>query len=192
MSVLASLAVPSPWVTRFAPLIARDRTVLDVACGNGRHTRLFADRGNQVTAVDIDLRGIADLADLQNVEGVRADLEGATWPFGERRFGAIIVANYHHRPLLPHLLAALEPSGIVIYESYAAGNQHFGGPGGEALLRPGELLRWTLETLQIVAYEHGEVASPKASVIQRLVAVRRSNSAIDPSDQPKAWPLPSP
>jgi len=107
-------------------LVARHQTVLDIACGTGRHTRLFADRGNSVTAVDIDLRGLADLSAHIKVDLVEADLEGSPWPFGDRRFGAVIVTNYLHRPLLPFLLAAIEPGGMVIYETYASGNQLFG------------------------------------------------------------------
>ena len=166
--------------------------MLDVACGNGRHARLFADRGNPVTAVDIDLRGVADLAGHGSVDLVEADLEGAPWPFGDRRFGAVIVANYLHRPLLPVLRSAIEPGGVVIYETFAVGNQRFGKPSSPAyLLQPGELLSWARPDLQVVAYEHGEIASPRAAVVQRLAAVRDADPAPDLDGQPNPWPLPS-
>ncbi|MEM7442066.1 MAG: class I SAM-dependent methyltransferase [Pseudomonadota bacterium] len=191
MSIFPRLAPASGWVTRFAPLVARDRTVLDVACGNGRHSRLFSERGNQITAVDIDLRGIADLANLPNVTCVKADLEGTLWPFGDQKFGAIIVTNYHHRPLLPTYLAALEPDGVAIYEGYAVGNQRFGNLATNVLLRSGELLEWAQGAMRVVAYEHGEVSSPKAAVVQRMVAIKDAPSLAGHGHEPPVQPLPS-
>ena len=46
-------AQPSRWVSRFAPLVPAGR-VLDLACGGGRHARLFASLGHPVLAVDRD------------------------------------------------------------------------------------------------------------------------------------------
>lgn len=191
MSVSGALHTPSDWVARFAPLVPAGRTVLDVACGNGRHSRLFAERGNRVVAVDIDLRGVADLASEPRIDLVQADLEGADWPFTGRRFGTIVVTNYLHRPLLPTLLSAIEPGGLVIYETFAIGNQRFGKPSNPAyLLRPGELLAWAQPGLQVIAYEHGEIASPKAAVMQRLAAARDAGDAPDLDGYPGPWPLP--
>ena len=45
---------PSPWVVRFAPLVASGARVLDLASGGGRHARFFAARGARVVAVDRD------------------------------------------------------------------------------------------------------------------------------------------
>jgi 2-polyprenyl-3-methyl-5-hydroxy-6-metoxy-1,4-benzoquinol methylase len=46
----------SPWVQRWSHLVAPGATVLDVACGLGRHVRWFTDRGHHVTGVDRELR----------------------------------------------------------------------------------------------------------------------------------------
>ena len=42
---------PSQWVIRWAPLITRG-TVLDVACGGGRHSNFFLGKNLNVVAVD--------------------------------------------------------------------------------------------------------------------------------------------
>lgn len=166
------LHIPSPWVVRFAPLVRRDGTVLDLACGNGRHLRHFAQLGHPVVGVDIDVRGLADLEGREGVEILRADLEGGSWPFGSRRFAAVIVTNYLHRPLLPALIDAVEPGGLLLYETFAAGNERFGRPSSPAyLLKSGELLDAAAGRLQVLAFEQGEVSSPKAAVVQRLAAV---------------------
>ncbi len=166
---------PSAWVERFASLVPAGGAVLDLACGSGRHLRLFHRRNHPVVGVDIDLRGVADLTGAPGVELLSADLEQETpWPLpAERRFAGIIVANYLHRPLFPAILAALAPGGALLYETFAAGNERFGKPSSPRfLLHPGELLEVTRGRLQVVAYEHGEVAIPRAAVVQRLAAVR--------------------
>ena len=106
------IVAPSSWVVRWAPLITRG-TVLDVACGEGRHSKWFLDRGIGVVAVDRMPQFIP------GVRFVRADLEGdSAWPFARERFAGIVVTNYLHRPLFPHLLASLEPDGLLIYETF--------------------------------------------------------------------------
>jgi SAM-dependent methyltransferase len=166
-------APPSPWIVRWAHLIGPDGTVLDVAAGGGRHTLWFAARGHRVTAVDRDGAAMAALAG--HAEAVTADIEGAPWPFVGRTFDAVVVANYLWRPLLPALTAALAPGGVLLYETFAAGNETVGRPKRpEFLLEHGELLA-VAAGLRIVAYEDGVLSDPDRFV-QRLAAVRAGGS----------------
>ena len=155
----------SPWVRRWAPLVERG-PVLDVACGAGRHARLFAERGLEVVAVD---------REPQHIPGVRfvqADLENAPWPLADERFAAIVVTNYLHRPLLSQLEHALAEEGVLIYETFMVGNEKYGRPSNPAfLLQPGELLQ-AFRGLTPIAFEQGYVETPKPAVIQRLCACR--------------------
>ena len=165
---------PSQWVVRFAPLVPRGGTVLDVACGNGRHTRLFLERGHRVVAVDRDVSRMADLAGDPRVEIVQTDLERDE-PFSQagRRFEGVVVTNYLHRPLLPDLLSAVAPGGAWIYETYARGNERFGSPTNpDFLLEPGELMEAVRGRLRVVAYEDLVVNEPRPAAIQRICAVR--------------------
>ncbi|HET8727808.1 MAG TPA: methyltransferase domain-containing protein [Alphaproteobacteria bacterium] len=182
----------SAWVARFAPLVPKTAPVLDVACGGGRHLRHFLASGHRVVGVDIDVRGVADLAWHPDVEILRADLEGGPWPFGDRRFAGIVVTNYLHRPLLPVLIGTLAPRGVLIYETFARGNERFGRPSSPAyLLRADELLEAVRDRLHVVAFEQGEVASPKAAVVQRIVAVAGRTPGRDLDGDPEPWPLPA-
>ena len=158
---------PSPWILRHAPLVRAGGTVLDLACGGGRHSRLFLDRGHLVIAVDRDISQ-AQLA--EGAERLEADLEnGAPWPLGQRRFAAVVVTNYLWRPLFPHLLASLDEGGVLLYETFALGNEAFGRPRNpDHLLGRGELLRLT-EGLTVVAYQDGIEGRDK--VVQRICAV---------------------
>ena len=161
---------PSAWVSRFASLVPPGSVVLDIAAGNGRHTRLFVERGHRIVAVD---RDTSALRPAGHVEIVRADLEdGSEWPLGERRFGGIVVTNYLHRPLLPILIDRLEPGGVLVYETFARGNERFGKPSNPAfLLEPGELLRAVAGRLRVVAFEDVTLAD---RVVQRIAAVREA------------------
>jgi len=173
-------APESAWVRRFAGLVAPGGAVLDLACGGGRHARLFRRLGHPVTALDRDLSGVTDLADAPGVELVTADLEnGSPWPLAGRTFAAIVVANYLHRPLLPRLPQVLAPGGVLMYETFAAGNEAYGRPRNpDFLLRPGELLGALAGALTVVAYEHGTVGRPRPAVVQRICAVRDSTTAV--------------
>jgi len=166
-------ASPSAWVERFAPLIPAAGTVLDLACGSGRHTRLLAGMGYSVEAVDRDESLLAGLADSAGVSTRCADLEGGTWPYGGRIFAAIVVSNYLWRPLLPLLLASLDKGGVLIYETFMLGQERFGKPSNPAfLLRPGELLDIVRSRMTVVAFEQGEVSEPRPAVVQRICALR--------------------
>ena len=163
---------PFPWIVRFAPLVPRGATVLDLACGAGRHTRWFLERGHPVTAVDVDLSGLDDLRQHPQLEIVPADLEdGSPWPLPNRRFGAVVVTNYLWRPLFEPILDAIQECGVLLYETFARGNEAYGRPTNpDFLLRPGELLEVARGRLQIVAYEHGYLDHPRPAVKQRLCA----------------------
>lgn len=157
---------PSAWVVRWAPLVTHG-TVLDVACGSGRHARFFLGRKLKVVAMD---------REPQIVPGARfiqADLEdGSPWPLPGEQFEAVVVTNYLNRGIFPEIQQSLKPGGVLIYETFMLGNERFGKPSNPRfLLRPGELLE-AFKDLTVKGYEEGEVAEPKPAMIQRLCAVR--------------------
>lgn len=176
---------PSDWLCRWAPLARPGGLWLDVACGHGRHARWLAAQGFRVVATDVDVSGLADLADNAAVDVVERDLEAGPWPFARREFDGIVVTNYLHRPHFPHLAAALAPGGVLVIETFGAGNERYGRPRNPAfLLEPGELLRSFGAALQVVAYEHGLEERPRPAVRQRLCAVRGADPRPLPGQAP--------
>ncbi len=169
---------PSDWITRFMHLAPPGAQVLDLACGRGRHTALFSAAGFEVTAVDRDISQLGTLAAHDGVEAVQADLEGEDgWPFSGRMFGAIVVTNYLHRPLFPKLLESLMPGGVLLYETFAEGNERYGKPSNpDFLLKPGELLDAVAGRLTVVAYEHGVRHVSRSAVVQRICATKNRSS----------------
>jgi SAM-dependent methyltransferase len=157
----------SGWVRRWGELVSRG-PVLDLACGPGRHSLLFLQRGLAVTAVDREPQSIP------GARFVHADLEAGAWPFRGQRFAAVVVTNYLHRALFADIEASIDEGGVLIYETFMTGNEKFGRPSNPAfLLRPGELLQ-AFPGLATVAFEQGTVERPKPAAIQRLCAVRRN------------------
>ena len=166
----------SLWLERFLPHIKSGGNVLDLACGRGRHSLRMHAAGYRVEAVDRDAAALAEISALAPGISTRvADLEGDPWPYQGRSFDGIVVTNYLYRPLFPHLLAALAADGVLIYETFMAGNERFGKPSNPAfLLRPDELLDLVRRRLTVVAFEQGEVARPRPAVVQRLCATKRT------------------
>ena len=191
---------PSPWVRRFAPLIPGGGAVLDLASGNGRHGRFLGGLGHKVVAVDRDTSALEDLASAPdisgNIEVIEADLETETSifapkkPLAGRTFAGIVVVNYLHRALMEDLIGALEPGGVLIYETFARGNEQFVRPRNpDHLLKSGELLKLVEGRLQVVAYEHGLVeAADMGGVKQRICAV----NDLGISDRDDGEPAPHP
>ena len=172
-SNLHDLKTPSAWVTRWGDRVPVGGRLLDLACGNGRHSRYFAARGHPVEAVDRDPAMIARLAGIPGIATRCADLENGPWPYEGQQFAGIVVANYLHRPLFPHVLAALAPEGALIYETFAAGNERYGRPSNPAfLLRPGELLEIARGLLRVIAYEDLYVSDPRPAMVQRICAIK--------------------
>lgn len=172
---LHGLETPSEWVKRWSHLVPQGGSVLDVACGQGRHMRWFAGRGHAVTGIDRSASALAGLDAIGRV--IEADIEDGPWPLDGATFDAVIVTNYLWRPLLPRIVASVAPGGILIYETFAAGNETVGKPSRpDFLLQPSELLQATATSLHTVAFEDGFCASPERFV-QRTVAVRKPGAS---------------
>ncbi len=166
---------PSAWLLRWAHLIAPGGSALDVAAGGGRHTRWLSARGHAVTAVDRDATAMAALRPV--ADAIVADIEAGPWPLPGRRFDAVVVTNYLWRPILAEIVGSVAPGGVLVWETFAIGNETVGRPSNpQFLLQPGELLG-VVAGLRIVAYEDGFIDAPQRFV-QRIVAVR--DAAVEP------------
>ncbi len=176
----ARVVAPSPWVERWAACVASSDRVLDLACGGGRHALLFAARGCKVTAVDRDPTFVEAFANT-SVRFVAADLENSAWPLSDARYDAIVVTQYLHRPLFPMMRSALAEGGLLIYETFAAGNAAFGRPTNpDFLLNPRELLD-EFGDMRVIAFEDGFTAQPKPAMVQRIVVRNTVPRSVLPS-----------
>ena len=118
--------------------------MLDLACGEGRHSVAAASRGASVTALDRDEVKLDIGREVAQAEGLEidwrtVDLEGA-WPdLGV--FDVVMVFNYLDRAAMPRIVELVAPGGALIMEAYLIAQRTFGwGPSNDAhLLKVGEL-----------------------------------------------------
>jgi SAM-dependent methyltransferase len=168
-----SIENASPWVRRFASRIPKTGTVLDLACGGGRHSLLLAEMGYPVLAVD---QNIAEIEKTANplIRSKVLNLEEEVWPLADSKFSGIVVTNYLYRPHLDRLPEMLDKNGVLIYETFAQGNEEFGKPSNpNFLLKTGELLELAQRHgLKVLAYEDIYQGEPKPAMVQRLCAVK--------------------
>jgi SAM-dependent methyltransferase len=182
----------SPWVARWSHLVQPGGRVLDVACGAGRHTLHFLRQKCHVAGIDIAQNAIDLIVNQLNIEEqarcrlICADIETGPWPLPGEQFDAVIVTNYLWRALLPTLAQSLAAGGVLIYETFAQGNETVGKPSRpDFLLKNGELLTFCAEhKLRVIAYEDGFSNQPER-FIQRVVAVREKSA----SNLPPRYPL---
>jgi SAM-dependent methyltransferase len=199
----------SDWVQRFGPLVPPGARVLDVACGAGRHTRWFAARGAQVTALDRDAGALRGLDVLARV--VCTDIETGPWPLMGEAFDAIVITNYLWRPLWPVWLSSLNAGGLLLVETFAWGHAKLGRPRNpDFLLRPGELLgvvqnqardpahglAWADPPgLHVLAYEDGLLGTDLGAAseggagarrVQRIAAIKSAQADLETRGD---WPL---
>ncbi len=169
MAAQGLVGAPSPWLLRWAHLIDAGSTVLDVACGQGRHVRWLTAQGHRVTALDRDAQALQGLEALAEVQV--ADIEGGCWPWPGRQWGCVLVTHYLWRPLWPLWLASVAPGGVLIYETFAVGNERFGRPARpDFLLQPAELLD-VCQGWHVAGYEHGRAVLPDR-MVQRIAALK--------------------
>ncbi|MCF8467075.1 MAG: class I SAM-dependent methyltransferase [Sneathiella sp.] len=161
----------SPWIEKYSKLIPQNGPVLDVACGSGRHSLYLLGVGYDVIVVDIDTAEISKIQGYPNLSIVEADLEKDPWPFSKPAFSSVVVVNYLWRPLFPDLLDALLPGGILLYDTFAQGNERYGRPSNpDFLLAPGELYNLCQGKLEILDFMHGYVEVPKPALRQSIAA----------------------
>jgi SAM-dependent methyltransferase len=175
--------MPSPWVVRWSHLVPSGGSVLDVACGSGRHVHWFAQRGHAVTGIDRDAAATQPLHAIARI--ITADIEGHAWPLPGETFDAVIVTRYLWRALLPTLVASVSSGGVLVYETFAFGQHTIGSPKNpDFLLRPGELLV-AMQGLRVVAFEDVFELEPER-FMQRIVAVREARAGAPAPRHPAA------
>jgi SAM-dependent methyltransferase len=179
----------SHWVARWSHLLPPGASVLDIACGAGRHMKWFSDLGHQVTGIDRSPEALSKASAYGAV--VLADIENDPWPLIKeqktQQFQALVVTNYLWRPLFSVMADSVASGGFLIYETFSNGNETVGKPSRpDFLLQTGELLT-RFPGFRTIAFEDGFLADPPRFV-QRIVA-QRSHPMTAPAQAPEIYRL---
>lgn len=107
---------PSHKLTKFVK-DGKEKTALDVACGNGRNSIYMAELGFEVDALDISEVALDNLKQngIKNIKTELVDLEDFTL---KKSYDLIIMTNYLDRNLIKKLASLLNKNGILIIETY--------------------------------------------------------------------------
>ena len=172
----SSCSGPVEWVRRHSETIRQYGSVLDLACGRGRHTRFLLEQGYKVTAIDRDVSQLSIAQETDNLKIIEHDLEGsARWPFVAKAFDGIVAVNYLSRPLFPKIIDGLAHNGILIYQTFAIGNAKFGRPRNpDFLLRENELLDAFAQRLTVVEFHQGYIEKPSPAIVQRICCINQN------------------
>jgi len=157
-----------PWILSARKWLPATGRALDLAAGGGRHTQFLLDLGLDVVAVDIDTSRLQETG-MQGADILTADLETEVWPFLEEDFDVVLVSNYLWRPHFSEIRRSLKPGGMVLWDTFAVGNEAYGRPSNpQFLLREGELLE-AFSGFQILDFAEGYVEVPSPSVRQSII-----------------------
>ncbi len=135
---------PAVVLSDSAHLLPASGRALDLACGGGGNALFLARRGLEVTARDIASVAVDRLREQAQIEGLRlraevCDVEKLPWP--PERYDVIVVSRYLHRALAPAIMAALNPGGLLFYQTFTADKPPGIGPTHpDYLLADNELL----------------------------------------------------
>ncbi|BCR06876.1 hypothetical protein DESUT3_39450 [Desulfuromonas versatilis] len=166
---------PDPWLLRVLPLLPRG-AVLDLACGQGRNALLLAERGYQVTALDLSATGLERLREEAARRSLpirvrQVDLE-AEPRLGSARYAVVLDFFYLQRGLFPAIRQALRPGGVAVVRTFSKAGPFPGGPGNpDYVLEPGELLQ-LFAGWEILLHEEGLEPSSKGGSLAGIVARR--------------------
>jgi SAM-dependent methyltransferase len=148
---------PNDFLREVAPTLKGP--VLSLGEGEGRNAVYLAQRGLEVTAVDLSPRGLEKADALAKERGVRlstqvADL--ADFDLGVARWGAIVAIWCHLPPWVRTkvhraVVQALAPGGAFVLEVYTPRQLAFdtGGPKNAELLYEPEVVRAELAGLEV-------------------------------------------
>lgn len=163
----------SEWLRKYFDIIPKGGTVLDLACGGGRHSTFLSEKGFSVVAVDIDIEAITQ-EKPENTDILYANLEADAWPFNAVEFDGIVVVNYLWRSQFSDIKNSLKPGGVVIFDTFMIGNEEYGRPtNSKFLLKSGEL-KDAFADMDIIAFEEGYVDNPSPAMRQSIVARKKA------------------
>lgn len=160
-------------------LLPESGMALDLACGLGGNALLLAQHGLRIQAWDVSNVAIEKLNSLAAAQGwaLQAEVRDVVnQPPTPECFDVIVVSRFLHRPLIPDIIDALKPGGLVFYQTFILDKPAGMGPNNpEYLLAQNELLQ-LFSALRIVVYrEEGLVGDVTQGFRAEAMLVAQKN-----------------
>lgn len=168
---VASALTPRASVLALPVASRPDALALDLACGQGRHAAVLADKGYRVVAMDVSIVALRHArarveSATERFCAVQADAEA--WPFAPSCLDLVVQVDFLERALLASIVESLAPGGLLLIDTFLdQGRPNEEGPSNAAfLLQPGELPR-ALPALRVVRYHETRGATARATLLAR-------------------------
>ncbi|MGD7035961.1 class I SAM-dependent methyltransferase [Methylotuvimicrobium buryatense] len=154
---------PAEVLSGNAFLLPQNGAALDLACGLGANARLLATAGLAVFAWDISTVAVEKLQDDADKKGLAIQAKQCAIDkksFFGYRFDVIVISRFLDRSLCDAIIGALNPGGLLFYQTYTREKVVERGPNNpDFLLAEGELLELFAELKLIYYRENGSVGS---------------------------------
>ncbi|MGM9992057.1 MAG: class I SAM-dependent methyltransferase [Candidatus Bruticola sp.] len=167
---------PEPFVVESVHSMPAGR-VLDVACGEGRHSLYLAQASTEFRVLGLDrsptaIKSARLRADQLNipVEFAVRDLEKEFLP--DEFYSTIVVTRYWQPDLCPCLAHHLLPGGMLVYETYTLEYLRYGERTRRHLLKTDQL-RETFENLGLHIDYYAEVDRPETREYSARLRARK-------------------
>ena len=169
-------------LSEFLHLLPSSGHALDLACGRGANAVLLARQGLQVDAWDIADIPIADLQKLAlekqlNIHAEVRDVE--TQPPEPNIFDVIVVSYFLDRKIIPALIMALKPEGLVYYQTFKQQHVSERGPKSTGYRLAEQELLQLFSGLQVLLYhEEGRVGNIQKGFRDEAMFIGRKKSMV--------------
>ncbi len=172
---------PIALIKKYAPL-AKGKDALDIACGNGRHSRYLASLGFEVDALDISSVAIKQLQEINNIHAKEVDFD--TYTLKKQAYDLIVVTYFLERKLFPQMVEALRPNGILIIETFIHHKKNERTPSNPAFrLKEGELKNYFEKKLEIIYLEEWWDRDYQGFKTMKTSMVAKKNAKIEKIEQ---------
>ncbi|MCB1877461.1 MAG: methyltransferase domain-containing protein [Chromatiales bacterium] len=153
------LPAPANVLLENAHLLPESGRSLDLACGLGANARYLSGLGLESHAWDLSAIAIDRIRN--ETPGVLVQARDVTaQPPEPSTFDVIVVAHFLDRDLCAAISAALQPGGLLFYQTFSREAVNAIGPGNPAFrLAPNELLRLFGDLRLVVYREEGRIGN---------------------------------
>jgi 2-polyprenyl-3-methyl-5-hydroxy-6-metoxy-1,4-benzoquinol methylase len=148
-------AVPALVLTENASLIPDQGHALDLACGAGANAIFLAQRGLTVDAWDISDVAIAELqrkANTHNLQISARVLDITPDTLKGKHYDVIVNCHYLDRAIMPMILKAASPSGIIFFQTFCRDKRLKIGPTNPDFLLAKDELKLLTQNCEILVY----------------------------------------
>lgn len=168
---------PAQVLADYTHLLPRTGNALDLACGTGGNALLLAAHGLDTSAWDCSaeaLQSLRKFAASRQLSVTTQERDVIARPPRPHSFDVIVVSRFLDRGLVPGLIQALRPAGLIFYQTFISDSISDAGPRNpEYRLAPNEFLKMFQQLQIIVHREEGSIGDTERGFRNEAMLIAR-------------------